>query len=109
MASKSFMKSFQELAQVFGGDEAKMGQATALASWDAVVEKAGQKAAALWAFLTDQEACKRSGPRGWIVHDLSTLKEATGWPDAEILAAVMKLVNSGFARLTDRGQKVKPA
>lgn len=109
MASKTFMKSFQELAQVFKGDETKMGQATALASWAAVVQKTGQKAAALWAFLTDQEACKRYGPGGWIVHDLTTLRDATGWKDDEIFTSVMKLALAGFVRLTDNGQKVKPA
>ena len=57
------LHSFAELAAVLGNDKMK-----------AIEDKCGRKAAIIWAFLQDQEACKRYGPKGAILHEQASCK-----------------------------------
>lgn len=101
--------SFAELAKVFKGDTVKVKQVAELATYATVEEKCGRKAAAIWAFMQDQEACKRYGAKGEILHDMTQLKAVTGFEDNVIFGSVIALVNHGFARLTPNGQYVRAA
>ncbi len=103
------LHSFADLAKVFKGDTVKAKKVVELATFVNVEEKCGRKAAVLWAFMQDQEACKRYGAKGEILHDMTQLRNVSGFEEQAIFASVVNLVKHGFARLSPNGQYVKAA
>jgi hypothetical protein len=103
------LHSFAELAKVLGGNKVKAKKVVELATFTNVLEKCGRKASVIWAFLQEQEACKRYGAKGEILHNLNQLKVVTEYEDGVIVRSVMALVRYGFARMTPNGEYVRAA
>lgn len=103
------LHSFADLAKVFKGDEVKAKKVVELTSFTNIEATCGRKAAIIWAFMQDQEACKRYGAKGEILHDMGQLKIVTGFDEQAIFASVMNLIKNGHARLSPNGQYIKAA
>ena len=102
------LHSFAELAKVLGC-KIKAEKVSKLATYANVEKACGRKAATIWAFLNDQEACKRYGPKGAILHDMGQLATVTGYEQPAVAHSVISLVTNGFARITTCGTMVKAA
>lgn len=103
------LHSFAELAKVLGHDEVKARKVSKLATFTNIEDRCGRNAAVIWAFLQDQEACKRYGPKGAILHDAESITLATGYEQASVVNAVVSLIINGFAKATANGQQVRAA
>lgn len=111
------LHSFAELAQVLGTkvngkvvpNKVKAEKVSKLATFESVKEKCGRKASIIWAFLQDQESCKRYGPKGYIIHDCDSIAIATDYNIDDVRDACIKLVMNGHARLCANGTQIKAA
>lgn len=102
------LRSFADLAKVMGC-KVKAEKIVNEASFINIEERCGRKAAIIWAFLQDQEACKRYGPAGAILHDSKSLQEATGFEEATVFGSVIALCRNGYAKLATNGLQVRAA
>lgn len=109
MAAVAILHSFAELAVALGNDNVKAKKVSKLATFVNIEDRCGRKAAVVWAFLQDQESCKRYGPKGAILHDAASISEATHYDTASVVNAVVSLVVNGFAKVTANGQQVRAA
>ena len=113
MAATQTFTSFADLAASdlakTLGCKAKAEKMEAETAFQAVLDKLGRKAAVVWAFLQDQEACKRYGPAGAILHDADSIGKATGYDESTVFGAVIALVRNGWAKFTPNGRYVRAA
>jgi hypothetical protein len=114
MAATQTFTSFAALAasplvKAMGGNEVKAAKAEAETLFQSIKEKHGLPAAVIHAFLNDQEACKRYGNAGAILHDAASIAAATGYSEETIFGAVVALVRNGHARLSANGRYIKAA
>jgi hypothetical protein len=103
------LHSFTELAKVFKGNEVKAKKVVALATYNTILDKCGSKAATIWGFMQEREACRKYGPKGFIMHDLDSLMLVTGYDQGQVIGAVVALIRNGFARPTVNGNQIKAA
>jgi hypothetical protein len=99
--------SFAELAKVMGKskpEEMKVSQS----AFDQVEAKCGRKAAIIFAYLNEQESCKRYGKAGQIIHTPQEIAEALGMDEGAAIGYLVALIRNGFAKITP-DQKVKAA
>ena len=102
------LHSFADLAKVMGCKK-KAKKVVEMATFQNIETKCGRKAAVIWAFLNDQEACKRYGAKGEILHDLEQLKAVTGYEESTIIGSAISLARNGFAKFTQNGQYMRAA
>jgi hypothetical protein len=110
------LSSFAELAEVFAakgdtkGDKikskAKAKKVSELETYLTIEDKCGRKAAG---FLQDQEATKRSGKTGEILHDMETIVFVTGFKEETIFGSVVSLIRNGYAKSCGDGQRIRAA
>ena len=93
----TILRSFKELAKVLGCSK-KAEVVENLSIFQVISQKCGHKSAVIWAFLQDQEACKRYGAKGEIFADVPTLANVTGWSESSCRNATMSLILAGYAR-----------
>lgn len=103
------LHSFADLARVLGHDEVKVAKVSKLISFETIKTKCGRKAAIIWAFLQDQESCKRYGPKGAILHDCESIQAATDYDASDVCDAVLRLIMNGHAKATANGKQVRAA
>ena len=96
------LTSFAELAKVFGCKE-KAQKIIAKTPYLAVERDCGRKAAVVWAFMQDQEACKQSGPLGTIHHTPDFISARTGMPLDTVAEALIRLMVAGHVRPSPNG------
>lgn len=105
----AILHSFAELAAVLGNDKVKAKKVSSLASFTNIEDRCGRKAAVIWAFMQDQESCKRYGPKGAILHDVESICKATNYEASSVVNAVVSLVVNGYAKATANGKQVRAA
>ena len=108
------LNSFADLAKAFEGKlpttpaqkkeiAGRVKKVTETVSFVNIMAKLGKKAAMIWAFLNDQEACKRYGAKGEIQHDAKQLAIVfPDWDAQQIQSAVIALTLNGYARANER-------
>lgn len=103
------VKSFAELAKVMGKKVKVKPEPIKINTFLHVQTKCGEHAAQIWAWMNEQEACKRYGVNGQIIHSPEDIAKILNLEKSTVVSSLITLMRNGFAKPTKDGRKVRAA